>query len=461
MSDIVAERWIVAPGPGQVVRGVTCVGARDDDRRAHVLRPAAPLGRSGLGDFLAGHRALRDKPAALPILHIRDDGVIVRAVPAGTLADLGRPLRGHEALALAGWLGPVVMLAAPLLGGQLHADDVALDAENIPRLAPRGAPGLEAASGASVAPEIRGGRAPDTRTALYGLGALLYELLVGESPGRNPTPPSKKARNLSPEVDRVVLGLLSSEGPKRQYSLPPQPKRPPVLRAETSATGEASGVAERASSRGARGTRASPYTPRTAGVNLDEPKYAVLVDPRSLSTKAAQKLTGWLHLPEGTVAEFARVGMPLPVACVEDPAEAEACRSFLDDLRVEGQTVKRGSSGAQWQVAIWLSLLGATAALAWLVAPRVVGVPAVVVAALALPAAVWWTAQQARQVDQSLELLRSFLDRTGGAGRTWSVQESAHSRSAPADQRSSRGRAKLRGAMRDALRERPAESESD
>ena len=449
MADIVASRWTVRAGSSESSRGVVRHVASDGAQRVEVVRPGPELSMSAASDFVVGHKALRGKPAALTILHVDADGSIVRHRVDTTLADLGRPLRGHEALALAGWLGPVVMLAAPLLGGELHAEDVALDAENIPRLAPRGAPQPSSQRSRTLAPELRAGRTPDTRTALFGLGALLYELLVGEPPSDSPAPPSRKARNLSPEVDRVVMGLLSPEGPKRQYSLPPQPKRPPVMKAEASVAG--------ASAAPIRAPGASPYAPRGAALNLEEPNWAVLVDPGKLSERASSRITEWLHLPAGTVSEFARVGLPLPVACVAELDDAEACRSFLDDLRVDGQTVKRGASGAQWQVAIWLALLGATGGLAFLVAPRAVGVPALVLAGLAVPVALWWTGKQARQVDQALELLRTYLTEAGEASHTWSVQQSAHSQSAQKPQKSKRGRAQLRDAMRDAIRERPPE----
>ena len=455
MADIIASRWTVRAGSSERGRGVVRHVASDGAQRVDVVRPAPDLGGARTADFLAGHRALQGKPAAMPILHVGGDGTVVRQRGTATLADLGRPLRGHEALALAGWLGPVVMLASPLLAGELYPEDVALDDEHVPRLAPRGAPQHPAQRERPLAPELRTGRPPDTRTALFGLGALLYELLVGEPPGEAAGPPSRKARNLSPEVDRVVMGLLSPEGPKRQYSLPPQPKRPPVMKAE-GAKDPASAAPLRpvpSSSRDA----SSPYAPRGSMLELDEPNYAVLVDPRKLSKKASERLTEWLHLPEGTIEEFARVGLPLPVACVAELDDAEACRSFLDDLRVDGQTTKRGAAGAQWQTIVWLALLASTSGVAFLVAPRVVGVAALVIAALAVPVAFWWTGQQTRKLDTALELLRRHLEGAGEPSRTWSVQQSAQSQSAAKPKRAKRGRAQLRDAMRDAIRDRPPE----
>jgi len=74
-----------------------------------------------------------------------------------------------------------------------------------------------------IAPEQLQGRAWDARTDLYGLGAMMYEMLTGVAPftGRTPkdvmqarlqqepTPPSRRNPNVSPAMERLVLRALA------------------------------------------------------------------------------------------------------------------------------------------------------------------------------------------------------------------------------------------------------------
>lgn len=81
-----------------------------------------------------------------------------------------------------------------------------------------------------VAPEAATGRPADARSDVYGVGALLYELLTGRAPfdgvdpsrlladklSRDVTPPSRRVAGVPPELERVVLRCLERD-PGRRY----------------------------------------------------------------------------------------------------------------------------------------------------------------------------------------------------------------------------------------------------
>jgi hypothetical protein len=89
-----------------------------------------------------------------------------------------------------------------------------------------------AGSPAYMAPEQLAGRGASERSELFGLGAVLYELFTGRQPfsgatlaeirrlqrETDPVPPSQLARDIDPQVERVILQCLSREPEQRPSS---------------------------------------------------------------------------------------------------------------------------------------------------------------------------------------------------------------------------------------------------
>jgi serine/threonine-protein kinase len=82
-----------------------------------------------------------------------------------------------------------------------------------------------------ISPEQARGQQPDSRSDLYSLGAVLYEMLTGRPPvtgdnflemamsiaSRRPEPPSSVVPGIPPELDRIVLKALEKE-PSSRYA---------------------------------------------------------------------------------------------------------------------------------------------------------------------------------------------------------------------------------------------------
>lgn len=62
-----------------------------------------------------------------------------------------------------------------------------------------------------LAPEVRGGRDPDIRTDVFGIGGLLYTMLTGRSAGEDFIPPSAAHPEAGPDIDAIVLKCLAAD----------------------------------------------------------------------------------------------------------------------------------------------------------------------------------------------------------------------------------------------------------
>lgn len=70
-----------------------------------------------------------------------------------------------------------------------------------------------------LAPEVKGGREPDPRSDVFGLGGLLYAMLTGRSAADDFVPPSKAHPEAGPALDAVLLKCLATD-PGQRYPSP-------------------------------------------------------------------------------------------------------------------------------------------------------------------------------------------------------------------------------------------------
>jgi len=67
----------------------------------------------------------------------------------------------------------------------------------------------------SIAPEVLAGNAPNGASDVYGVGALLYEALVGQQLARGGPRPSEVVNGMSPQIDEVVARACHRDAAKR------------------------------------------------------------------------------------------------------------------------------------------------------------------------------------------------------------------------------------------------------
>ncbi len=86
-------------------------------------------------------------------------------------------------------------------------------------LSTAGAAALGEDEQACLAPEVKAGQLPDARADIFGLGAILYNMLTGKSPADGFTPPSQAHPDASEEIDQVLLKCLAGD-PAERYGTP-------------------------------------------------------------------------------------------------------------------------------------------------------------------------------------------------------------------------------------------------
>ncbi len=101
---------------------------------------------------------------------------------------------------------------------------------------------LAGSYGARLSPETRDGNPPTSQADVYGIGALVYELLVGVSPEPGCRRPSEAVTGLSPLVDQFAAATMNQDASKRPTIGQLGPAIQKALGATTSAVSEQSGA---------------------------------------------------------------------------------------------------------------------------------------------------------------------------------------------------------------------------
>ncbi len=78
---------------------------------------------------------------------------------------------------------------------------------------------LPVAEQASLAPEVKAGGPPTAASDIFGVGAILYQLLTGKSPADGFVPPSQAHPDASPALDQVLLTCLAPD-PSGRFQSP-------------------------------------------------------------------------------------------------------------------------------------------------------------------------------------------------------------------------------------------------
>jgi len=121
-------------------------------------------------------------------------------------------------------IGVAGALHAHAVHGALSADSVVVQRTGLVRLADLALGPAEAAAiaagllpgGSHIAPEVAKGAPPTEAADVYGLGALLYEALVGRPLERGGPRPSEAVPGLTPQIDELIARMCAS-APERRF----------------------------------------------------------------------------------------------------------------------------------------------------------------------------------------------------------------------------------------------------
>ncbi len=268
------------------------------------------------------------------VLPLGDSRVILQPRCAGPLEE-DRQLSCQQARSLLHWLAPAILAGRPSHNGNLRPQDIFLDMDGIPRLAPSGIPAPDRllASSRYMAPESRRGAPAAPAGGLYGLGVLLYRGLSGAwpAPARAPGDPtnpstdsptiiplSTLAPGIPPDLADAVHSLLSNDPQLRiaaVQDLAPCVSTPPSLPLPAVGPTHA----------------APPSAVPTAGPSSTG-RFTLDADARSANQGARRLLAAMADLDPEVVEKAAETGQPVALPGRRSRGEARELAESLKDL---------------------------------------------------------------------------------------------------------------------------------
>jgi hypothetical protein len=426
VGQVIQGRWrVVSPLPasGEWLRWFG--RESDSGRMVEILRPKqlVPLRRRRA--LIAGFRAAQGDPAVARVLHVGDEGVVVRRLPPERTLETFGAISPAAAVELAGWLGPAVIALAPVLAGRLPPGEVALDHLGQPTLAP----------GRSRERLIG---ADPQGSALQALGRLLYQLLSGVDPGPEPRPLREVAPAVPVPIEEMVMGLMSSDPVRARNSLPLRPDAAPRLDRHPD-----------------QPAAALPDAPADQPwlQSASRPPFSVVIDPASPGSVGRRRLAEAMGLSEKVFDDFIARELPLPVASAQSAEEANIWMEEISNLRVRAWVVARDPRvEAAWMVQASPLLAGAGLAAA---------IGALPLAAAALAGAsgvVGWKMSRSRedreQLQRAFELLENYEDPGDGEIEDMLASQASRSHDLSSAASPGAGRDGVRAALRAALKPR-------
>ncbi len=185
---------------------------RTECRRAAMLQHPNVLTLYGVG---------KDRPSGLVFVAYEwVDGTPLDAYLAQRKAD-GEPISLHGAFHLLSAICKALDHAHPVTchgalrpatvwvrqDGHVEVADFGVARALLTQLGPTSLPAPEQAS---LAPEVKAGRPPTTASDIFGLGAILYEMLTQRSPAEGFVPPSQVHPEANEAIDHLLLRCLAA-----------------------------------------------------------------------------------------------------------------------------------------------------------------------------------------------------------------------------------------------------------